>query len=321
MQDLRSSRTPFHEGAAAESAGPAPLLREYTRLLRNYLRNPGADALAAGHEMMHRVFKNRHDLGMMADIHHQALRQLSDQERISSGMLERAGIFLAACLAPFEADHGMVLEGTRALRHLNNLLEAELKRVAHALHDEAGQLLALAHIALANLADKPSPESRAHCDEVQRILRQLESELRNLSYEARPTVLDNLGLLPALEFLGDRVSRRTGLSVCVEGEAESRRLPPPVETALYRIVQEALDNASRHARANRVIIRLEHSASRVTCRIQDDGIGFVQGVDSAAGFGLLGIRERLHALGGSLRVIAEPGCGTAILTDIPLGGC
>lgn len=304
---------------AVEPGAAPPLLEEYTRLLLDYLRDGSETALSQGYEMARAALGDGHGIVEMAGVHHQALQQLCNQGRLSRWLLERSGVFLAECLSPFEMSHRGAQEGTRALRHLNDVLETELKRIAHALHDESGQLLAVAHIALAEAMGNLPPEARKYCDGIQQLLRQIEAGLRNLSHELRPTVLDNLGLLPALEFLAEKVSKRTGLAVSVAGDA-NRRLPPRVEIALYRIVQEALNNAAKHARANRVAILLECAASKVVCRIRDDGRGFTVRPESE-GMGLLGIRERLNALGGTLRVIAEPGCGTTILTDIPLGGC
>jgi len=225
----------------------------------------------------------------------------------------------AACLSPFEMSHRGAQEGTRALRRLNEILEGELKRIAHALHDEAGQLLASVHIAVAEVAGGLPPEYRARFDEVERLLKQIEMELRSLSHELRPTVLDNLGLVPALEMLAERVAKRSGLVVAVSGNMHAR-LPPTVETALYRIVQEALNNAVKHAHAKSVTIDLQHTPLKVACSVRDDGIGFAkQKQPGMQGLGLIGIRERLNALGGLLRVVSKPQRGTTLLVDIPLG--
>jgi signal transduction histidine kinase len=295
------------------------LIEGYMPLLREYLDSGSETALAQGYEMARNALKEGRGVVELAGIHHQSLRQICRHGTVTAALLEKAGIFLAECLSPFQMSHRGAHEATLALRHLNDVLEAETKRIAHALHNEAGQLLAVAHIALADVIGRLPSQARESCDEIQNVLRRIEIELRNLSHELRPTVLDNLGLLPALEFLAEKVSKRTGLAVSVESDT-GRRLPPPVETALYRIVQEALNNAAKHARANKVMIELECTASKVACRIHDDGVGIASRNEAGQGLGLLGIRERLHALGGSLRVVAEPGYGTTILTDIPLGG-
>lgn len=318
-QDYIQSNVSIFPKANPVAARDHPLLQDYTRLLREYLKSGSETALTGGYEMARRALREGLGVVEMAGIHHYALQQLGAEGWISRNLLEKAGAFLAECLSPFEMSHRGAQEGTLALRHLNEVLEAELKRIAHALHDQAGQLLALAHIALADMLERLPAQARECCDRIQDLLRQIEIELRNMSHELRPTVLDNLGLLPALEFLAEKVSKRTGLIISVDGAAGGR-LPPPVETAIYRVVQEALNNTVKHARAKRVMIRLECTPAEVACRVHDDGVGFVLSGEPGQGLGLLGMRERLNALGGSLRVIAEPGCGTTILTGIPLGG-
>lgn len=296
-----------------------PLAKRYAEILDDYLKDVNETSLAQGYEVARRALLDGRGVLDMAVIHHQSLRQLLLQRQISDEILVKSGDFFAECLSPFEMSHRGAEEGRRALRRLNEILEAELKRIAHALHDEAGQLLASVHIALANVANEIPPQTQKRFHAIEQLLLQIEDELRSLSHELRPTVLDNLGLESALEFLAEKITKRTGLAVVVMGEME-RRLPSAVETALYRIVQEALNNSVKHANAKCVKIELARTQSQVTCRVCDDGVGFIpHGEPGAQGLGLLGIRERLNALGGSLRVITAPGRGTTIIADIPLG--
>ncbi len=208
-----------------------------------------------------------------------------------------------------------------ALRHLNAALEDEVKRIAHALHDEAGQLLASVHIVLADIARELPPSASQRLEEVRGLLNKIEEQLRHLSHELRPTILDDLGLLPALEFLADGVSKRTGLRIAVEG-TPGTRLPAATETALYRIVQEALTNVTKHAGAARAEIRFARAGRVLRCTIRDDGVGF--GVPPArpgrgpGGLGLLGIEERLNVVGGTLNVVSTPGQGAELLITVPL---
>ena len=208
-----------------------------------------------------------------------------------------------------------------ALRRLNETLEEEAKRIAHALHDEAGQLLASVHLALEGIARDLAPSVSHRLKAVKGLLDQIEAHLRQLSHELRPTILDDLGLGPALEFLSEGVSKRTKLQVTVEGQTICR-LTTPVETALYRIVQEALNNATRHAQASRATIRLEQNGHLIRCLVSDDGIGFdvpvVLSRKGRQGLGLIGIRERLNAIGGAYRIISAPGQGTTLQVEIPL---
>ncbi len=208
-----------------------------------------------------------------------------------------------------------------ALRRLNERLEAEARRIAHALHDEAGQLLASVHLALEEVASELSPPAAGRLREIRKLLDVIEEQLRRLSHELRPTILDDLGLLPALEFVADGVSKRSALSVTVKGSI-TERLPPVVETALYRIVQEALTNVTKHAKATCTTVHVEREGRVVRCSVRDDGVGFDVSAASARrgeqGLGLIGIRERLDALGGTLQIASTPGQGTELVITISL---
>jgi PAS domain S-box-containing protein len=210
-----------------------------------------------------------------------------------------------------------------ALLRLTAQLEREAERIAHALHDEAGQFLTTAHIALAEAAHGLPPEAQQRLQDVRENLNQIEEQLRRLSRELRPRILDDLGLKAALEFLADGVRKRSGLGVDLEVDLEGR-LPSVMETALYRLIQESLTNAARHANATRMTIRLMRERGAVRCAIQDNGIGFnvseILARQGDASLGLVGIRDRLEALGGTLHIESVPGQGTEFLVLIPLEG-
>ncbi|HEX7812395.1 MAG TPA: ATP-binding protein [Burkholderiales bacterium] len=295
------------------------LADKYREILQEYLKEGGEIFLSQGYDLARRALVDGRGVLDLADIHHRALQQICEDTERDVGLMWAAGDFFAECLSPFEMSHRGAQEGTRALRHLNQFLESELKRIAHALHDEAGQLLASVHIAVVDIASDLPPPIRLRFEKVERLLTQIEVELRNMSHDLRPTVLDNLGLLPALEFLAERVAKRNGLNVSVSGGA-GERLPTTVETALYRIVQEALNNAVKHAKASTIKIELQRTPLKVACSVRDNGLGFdVHRQSGGQGLGLLGIRERLNVLGGSLHLTAEPRHGTTLLAEIPLG--
>jgi len=307
------------KGQAAMGADTKQLAERYFEIFQEYLREQGESSLSSGYEFARRAMVDGCSVLEMAEFHHEALRRVLGGNRSAEKVLGQAVGLFAACLSPFEMSHRGAQEGTRALRRLNEILEGELKRIAHALHDEAGQLLASVHIAVAEVAGGLPLDSRARFEEVERLLKQIEIELRGLSHELRPTVLDNLGLVPALKMLAERVAKRSGLVVAVSGSMHAR-LPPAVETALYRIVQEALNNAVKHAHAKSVTIDLQHTPLKVACVVRDNGIGFAKHRPQGdEGLGLIGIRERLNALGGLLRVVSKPQRGTTLLVDIPLG--
>lgn len=305
----------------AESANRVPsrrLAEDYGEILREYLERPGEVLLNRGCEFSRCALADGRSVVEMAAAHHQALRHRFAKQPAVRDRLQAAEDFFAACLVPFETHHRDAREGGRALRQQNENLEAELKRVAHALHDEAGQLLASVHMAFAEITGDFPPEARGRFDSAENLLKQLQATLRRLSHEMRPTELDNLGLVAALECLAANVTRRTGLRVYIAADAGAR-LPSAIETALYRIVQEAVNNAVRHAHAHSVRIELKRSPSKVACSVRDDGSGFDMR-RRTDGLGLIAIREKLNALGGSLHVISESRRGTTLLTDIPLGG-
>jgi len=201
--------------------------------------------------------------------------------------------------------------------------EEEAKRIAHGLHDEAGQLLASVHLALEEMAAELPSSARAHVEKIRNQLDRIGGQLRRLSHELRPMVLDDLGLQPALHFLAQGVSARTGIPVTVEGSTGGR-LSPVIETAIYRIVQEALANATKHAQATSVRIQLQREADTIRCAVRDDGVGFdlraVVAKRGKPGLGLLGIRERLDALDGKCSIESAPGRGTEFLITIPISG-
>jgi PAS domain S-box-containing protein len=209
-----------------------------------------------------------------------------------------------------------------ALLLLNQRLEEEAKRIAHELHDEASQLLASVHIALDETAREASPSGMKSISNVKGLLDQIEDQLRRLSHELRPTILDDLGLVPALEFLAEGVSKRSHVRIAVEGSTGGR-LEPEMESALYRVVQEALNNATRHAEAKDVKVRLWREDKKILCLVSDDGMGFdVRAVaiqKGRRGLGLIGMRERLAAVRGTCTINSNPGHGTEVLASIPEG--
>ena len=214
-------------------------------------------------------------------------------------------------------------QAERALRALNQRLEEEARRIAHALHDEAGQLLVSVYLALDTLLGELQPDARERLTEIRALIEQVEAQLRRLSHELRPTILDDLGLKPALEFLADGISKRTGRVVVVTA-AIGERLPGPVETAMYRIVQEALTNVIKHSHATQAIVHLVRHADELVCSIADNGRGFDTKAPSVhthnQGLGLIGMRERAASLGGTFSIDSSPGKGTTLKIVVPLKG-
>jgi len=292
--------------------------------LEDYLRGPGEAALANAYEIGRRSLASGMGVLDMAALQHQAMTATLEGARTYEECMYRmkaASSFLVEVLTPFEMVHRGVSEANVALRHLNETLEEEVKRIAHLLHDEAGQLLVAVHIAIDDVARELPPPAREQLGKVKTFLGQMEEQLRRLSHELRPTVLDDLGLLPALEFLAEGFSKRTGLSIAVEG-SQIGRFSPSIETAIYRVVQEAVNNVTRHAQASQVSVQLQNVAGSIRCSIRDNGIGFdlpsILAKKGEKGLGLIGMRERLHPFNGTLQIRSTPGQGTELLILIPL---
>jgi signal transduction histidine kinase len=206
---------------------------------------------------------------------------------------------------------------------LNETLEEEIKRIAYAVHDEAGQLLVAVHLALAELAlELPQPQ-QTQVAGIKELLNQVEKHLRRYSHELRPTILDDLGWIPAIRFLAEGISKRANLPIHIDA-TDSGRLPNTIETTLYRIVQEALTNAVKHAKASNVWIRAWRENLVVCCSIRDDGRGFDSSAPHAApdrkGLGLIAMQERVSAVGGTLRIESRSGLGTELSIRLPLEG-
>jgi two-component system sensor histidine kinase DegS len=297
---------------------------EYRSSLREYTAGGGEVALGRAYELGRRALTEQKSLVEMASLHHQAVVVLvggAENEKRREELLRASGEFLAECLSPYEMAHRGFQDAVKALRQLNETLEEEIKRIAYAVHDEAGQLLVAVHLALAEAAlELPEPQ-RAQFARIKELLNQVEKQLRRYSHELRPTILDDLGWIPAIRFLAEGISKRADLPIFIEA-ADSGRLRSTVETTLYRIVQEALTNAVKHAKARNVWIRAWKEDLVLRCSIRDDGRGFDSGQAHAAlgrrGLGLIAMQERVTAIGGTLHIESRLGNGTELSIRIPL---
>ena len=255
----------------------------------------------------------------MVALHHQAMTEVltncEPPRTLSPNAVKKAGIFFAECMSPFEMTHRAFGEANEALRHMNEALEDEVKGIAHALHDEAGQLLAAVHLSLDEVTRDVDPSAQRRLREVKDLLEEVDQQMRRLSHELRPTILDDLGLVPAIEFLSEGVAKRSGLRISIRS-SRGNRLPAPLETILYRVVQEALQNVSRHSRASHAKILVAQPNGTVVLTIEDDGAGFDP--PRTRGMGLLGIEERVKQLGGKFEVQSQPGKGTSLRISLPV---
>ncbi|HKA27288.1 MAG TPA: GAF domain-containing sensor histidine kinase [Gaiellaceae bacterium] len=206
-----------------------------------------------------------------------------------------------------------------ALRRVVEAQELERRRLARELHDETGQALTSILLGLKGLEERTGDEaSRAAADELRELVVSTLQDVRRLAVELRPTALDDFGLVAALERLAGSFAEQTGISVDFQTALAHERLPEEVETALYRIVQESLTNVVKHARARRVSILLARTEGAIKAVVEDDGRGFDSGGETADGFGLVGMRERLALIGGRLQVESSPEAGTTIAVEVPV---
>ena len=215
-----------------------------------------------------------------------------------------------------ERDHLRV----QLLEQVMTAQEEERRRIARELHDETGQAITALMVGLRTLMDEcPSPAIQAQADELRSVAAETLEGVRNLARELRPSVLDDLGLVAALERYISEYRQRHRLNVDVAVHGLKERLPAPVETALYRIVQESLTNIARHARASMVSVLLEQSPGSVRVIVEDNGCGF----DPLSGnethhLGLYGRQERAELLGGTFMIESAQGSGTSIFVEVPL---
>jgi signal transduction histidine kinase len=217
-----------------------------------------------------------------------------------------------------------VTEARQELRDLSAKLvttqETERKNLSRELHDAVGQSLSAVqfelHDLVAVLDQRQGPPLRGRIDRIRELVEGCLAMTRNLARLLRPAMLDDLGLAAALEGQAREISRYTGVHVTVDAEGLSAELPDEHKISLFRIVQEALNNVCRHANADSVKITVGISSGCVWARIEDDGRGFRPG--ETKGLGLIGMQERVAALGGTLGIDSQPGTGTRIEVRLPV---
>ncbi|MBI4460369.1 MAG: MCP four helix bundle domain-containing protein [Acidobacteria bacterium] len=198
--------------------------------------------------------------------------------------------------------------------------EEERRAISRELHDQIGQALTAIKVNLGMVEQKTtgvSPELRERMRESKQLVEQCMQEIRDLSRLLRPTMLDDLGLVPALEWYVRGFSRRFGIPVSLEIDPNLGRLPEQWETSVYRSVQEALTNTIRHSEATKVFIHLEQTAESLLLTVEDNGQGF-EFNSPKGGLGLIGMSERARQMGGMLSVESKQQAGTRIRVTLPL---
>jgi signal transduction histidine kinase len=202
---------------------------------------------------------------------------------------------------------------------LVEMQEKERRTLSRELHDEVGQSLSAVLMEIGNLnavLPDESPELRMHLDSIKKLAENSVKVVRNMALLLRPSMLDDLGLLPALQWQAREVSRRTGIEIDVAADNVADDLPEDHKTCIYRVVQEALHNCARHSGARLVRLRVMQQDNKIVLTIEDDGRGFDSRV--VRGMGLLGMEERITHLGGSFTVDSKPGQGATLHIELPL---
>jgi signal transduction histidine kinase len=203
-------------------------------------------------------------------------------------------------------------------RRLVDAEERERRAISRELHDEVGQSLSALLMDVENLTEMSKEESvfRQGLQKIKTLAENCVNEVRNMALLLRPSMLDDLGLVAALEWQAREVSKRTGMLVDTVEENVSDNLPEDHKTCVYRIVQEALNNCSKHAYAKNVRVAVRQEPDHLRVSIEDDGKGFDP--SRARGLGLIGMSERVSQLGGILTVDSDPARGTRLRVDLPL---
>jgi signal transduction histidine kinase len=350
MDSALASYGAIAEGDAAQNASLKTELADYWDVIHPILGWTAAERHEKGYTFLRdTVFPRRTAMldiaGNIADVNE---RQLDEgNKRVMSLLLKfqtRLGVTLFATLAlglgmaifstrkilrleaHAQSRYQEVAEASRQLTSLSARLlevqETERRAVSRELHDEVGQTLSAALVELHNLSASLDAgavaDSRSQIESIRSLVENTVRAIRNMSLLLRPSMLDDLGLIPALKWQAREVSKRTSMDVTVTTDSVSDDLPDEYKTCIYRVVQETLHNCSRHANATTVRIRVQQQPGALAFSIQDDGKGF--DVSQSRGLGLLGIEERVTHLGGKVTLRSSAGRGTILSVVLPFNG-
>ncbi len=222
-----------------------------------------------------------------------------------------------------EVQHKEQLRG-ELLKKAITAQEEERKRIARELHDDTSQALtALLYAAEEGMEMSDLAEVKEMLTSMRELVVHTLDGVHKLIFDLRPTMLDHLGLVPALRWFAQSRLEPTGIRVTIQEKSPPRRLPTEVETALFRVVQETINNIARHAAARNAQISFDFGNEAVTVEVEDDGIGFdmielVLSPDSGRGLGLMGMQERIEVLDGEIEIISALGYGTRVHIRVPI---
>jgi signal transduction histidine kinase len=240
--------------------------------------------------------------------------KLGDDARFSDADLRLVEIFGARAAVAVSLSERVARD---TVRRVVDAQESERRRLALELHDETGQALTSILLGVSSIRAAADAEEAERAEgAVRGLVVQALQDVRALAVELRPAALDDFGLGPAIERLGETFAERSGIETVVQANLE-QRLPPEVEITIYRVVQEALTNIVKHSGAQHVSIVISSRDGGVAATIDDDGLGFDSSKVRSDALGLLGMRERLALVGGTLEVESAAGSGTTIAAQVP----
>jgi signal transduction histidine kinase len=264
-------------------------------------------------------------LGVLNIASHET-RKFSDEDvRLLEGIARQIATAIENARLHQEVQHKEKFRG-ELLSEIFSIQEEERKRIARELHDETSQSLAslAANLeAVASMLPASAEKVKARLRKAERLSIGILDEIHRLIYELRPTILDDLGLVAAARWLADNNLATAGIRVDFRTTGREKRLPPKLEATLFRVIQEAVSNTARHAQARNVSMSLHFKKNTIRVCISDDGKGFnveeaITAKDRPRGLGLLGMKERVELMNGTLSIWSHPGSGTKIDVEIPL---
>lgn len=253
------------------------------------------------------------------------LRRIAGLALLLGAVVALASILRTRSLEAATAAYLLQIENSaKELRRLSQKLsgaqEEERRSISRELHDQVGQMLTALGMELGNIEEfrySQGDDFIDHLGQARKLTEETLRSVRNMSAGLRPSVLDELGLAPALQWQGREFTKRSGIPVEMNLDGDLASLPDAYRTCIYRVVQEALTNSARHAGAKSIRVTLHGGADALSLTVEDDGVGFDVRTVRDRGIGLLGIEERVRELGGSVVVRSQPSAGTLVHCELP----
>jgi signal transduction histidine kinase len=264
----------------------------------------------------------RHDLiGVLMSIYiGEPTRLPEDTIALLKGLADQTGIAITNA-SLFEQMRTSRERQQFLARQLVKVQEDERRSLSRELHDEIGQMLTGLQFTIKSIMPESTEEQRNKLDQIQILISVIISQIRELSINLRPSLLDDLGILPTLVWYFDRYEAKTGVRVSFDHQNLDQRFSPELEITAFRIVQEALTNVARYAEADNAEVKINILGSVMQVEIHDRGRGFdITLLPKNQSVGLDGMRERTFAVGGIMEIQSQPGKGTDILATLPIAG-